>query len=134
MRLIPDDTWGILTIWMEARGESYDGKVAVAEVIQKRTARKFFSDGTVAGTCLKDRQFSGWNNGDPNRIKAATLDDTDPVVNECINAWKEAKTGRNLTGTAVHYYNSSVCFPIWAEGARVVTRIGAHTFVIPKEG
>lgn len=134
MKLIPDEAWGVTTVWMEARGEPYDGKVAVAEIIQKRTAKKFFSDGTVASTCLKDRQFSGWNNTDPNRLKAVSLDDEDPIVNECINAWKEAKSGRNLTGEALHYYNSAVSFPIWAQGARVVTRIGKHTFVVPKEG
>lgn len=130
--LVTDDYWGIATVWQEARGESYEGKVAVAEVILKRTARKYFSDGTVAGTCLRDRQFSGWNNADPNRVKAAKLDTNDPVVQECVCAWAEAKNGSNRTGEAIHYFNPHDCSPKWAEGAKVIAQIGRHRFVIPK--
>lgn len=132
-RLILDWVWGVLTVWLEARGESFKGKVAVAEVILKRTSMKYFSDGTVAGTCLRDRQFSGWNNTDPGRIKAVKLDDSDPVAKECIEAWNEATQGSNLTGQAVHYYNPKVCTPDWAKGAEIVATIGNHLFVIPKE-
>jgi spore germination cell wall hydrolase CwlJ-like protein len=49
-----------LTIWTEARGELYEGKVAVARVIHNRIAQGYFSDGTVAGTVLKFDQFSAF--------------------------------------------------------------------------
>lgn len=134
MRLIPDYLWGVLTVWQEARGESYQGKVAVAEVIVRRTNRKFCSNGSIASTCLWPLQFSGWNAKDQNRIKAACLDSTDPGVNDCVKAWCEAADrGSNIVPGAVHYYNPAVCSPDWAEGATVVAEIGNHRFVIPKE-
>lgn len=134
MKLIPDYLWGVLTVWMEARGETYQGKVAVAEVIQRRTKRKFFSDGTIASTCLWPVQFSAWNTRDPNRIKAAVLDSTDIAVSDCVRAWLEAERGSGLVPGAMHYFNAHIVTPSWATGAKVVAVIDHHTFVIPGEG
>lgn len=133
MRLVSDDLLGIVTLFQEAEGESYPGKVAVAEVILRRTARRYMSDGTVAGTVLRPFQFSGWNTGSTNRIRSLKLNDDDPAVRECIRAWNHAKAGSNTTGNAVHYFNPELCFPDWARGAEVVAEIGNHRFVIPKE-
>lgn len=132
MRLIPDNVWAVLTIWQEARGESFAGMVAVAEVILRRTEQKYFSDGTVAGTVLRDRQFSGWNNSDPNRVKAATLDTDDRIVKSCAAAWTEALNGSNLTKDALHYYNPAAADPEWAKDMIVVARIGRHCFLVEK--
>lgn len=131
--LISDRYWLIATVWQEARGESFDGKVGVAEAIIERKGTRYMSDGTYAGTVLRAWQFSGWNTGDPNRIKAAKLDEDDPVVNECIRAVEVAEAGSNLTNGARHYYNPSVCSPKWAVGAEVLAAIGNHLFVRPKE-
>jgi spore germination cell wall hydrolase CwlJ-like protein len=138
MRLIADYLWGIITVWHEAQGEPYEGKVAVAEVIWRRTKRKYLSDGTVAGTCLWPVQFSGWNAHDASpkyreRIEGAKLDSADPVVNDCVRAWEEARNS-NLVPGVMHYYNDSLCDPEWARGAKVVAEIGNHRFIIPKEG
>lgn len=47
--VISPDALGICTLWQEARGEPYQGKVAVGEVIRERMRRRYASDGTVAG-------------------------------------------------------------------------------------
>lgn len=47
-----------LNVYEEAGGEIDDGKAAIARVTFNRMARKFFSDGTVAGTVLAKDQFS----------------------------------------------------------------------------
>jgi len=47
-----------LNIYQEAGGEPDEGKAAVARVVRNRMRRKFFSDGTVAGTVLAKDQFS----------------------------------------------------------------------------
>ncbi len=133
MRLIPDDAFGIVTVLQEAEGEPYIGKVAVAEVILRRTRRKFFSDGTVAGTVLRDRQFSGMNNQAANRVRTFKADTEDQAVSDCIRAWTEAKGGTNLAPDCVHYYAPKLANPPWARGATVVAEIGNHRFVIPKE-
>jgi spore germination cell wall hydrolase CwlJ-like protein len=129
MRLIPDATWATMTIWQEARGESFDGMVAVAEVILRRTMKKMFSDGTVASTVLWPYQFSGWNTKDPNRIPVAKLDDTDRIVTACMRAWQEALEGSNLTKGATHYFAPAIVNPEWASRMTVTARIGRHVFL-----
>ena len=132
MLLISDDSLGIVTVFQEAEGEPYEGKVAVAEVILRRTARKYMSDGTVAGTIFRKYQFSGMNSDSPNRIRSFQIDENDPVVNECIRAWTEAKGGSNYSAGAMHYYNPKAVSPVWATNAPVLARIGNHVFVDAK--
>lgn len=134
MRLVPDDAWAVITIWHEAQSEPYLGKVAVAEVILRRTKRKFMSDGTVAGTCLWPMQFSGWNAHDATpkykeRVEGAKIDTDDHVVQDCMRAWAEAKAGSSLAPDCVQYYNPRICAPPWSIGAEIVAEIGQHRFV-----
>ena len=129
-RLVSDDLWGIMTVWQETRGEPYLGKVGVAEVIFNRTRQKFQSDGTVASTVLWPKQFSGWNSTDPNRIKAAKLTYDSKGVQECMDAWQEAKQGSRYVKRALHYYNPSLVTPPWATKMQEVAIIGAHRFMI----
>lgn len=138
-RLILDWVWGVLTVWQEAQGESFEDKVMVAEVIQRRTARKYMSDGTVAGTVLWPMQFSGWNAHDDTpqykeRVESAKLDDVDPVVRECVRAWEVAANGSNLTNGALLYYNPKISSPPWAKKCTVVARGNVHVFLIEKGG
>lgn len=130
MRLVSDDTWAVMTIWQEARGEPYAGKLAVAEVIRNRMTRRFNSDGTVPGTVLSPYQFSGWNTMDPNRRRAALIDDTHPLVQDCIKAWAAAQAGSQTIGDAVFYYNPQGAskIPDWAKPEHLVKQIGSHYF------
>jgi len=136
MRMISEDALAVVTIMQEAAGEPYKGKVAVAEVIVNRMKAKYASDGTVAGTVLRPYQFSGWNTKDPGRIRNIMIDDTDHVVQECINAWEQAKHGSNTVQGAVLYLNKSLVDPLpeWAmpDSADEVAQVGQHTFYIPK--
>lgn len=136
MRLISDDIWAVLTIWQEARGELQPGKVAVAEVIRNRTQQHHQSDGTVAGTVLKAAQFSGWNTRDPNRLACARLEDTDPQVIACREAWQEALDGSNVTHGALYYLNPKAVpeLPAWVDVMDEVAVIGRHHFFRPKGG
>jgi len=134
MRLIPDYILGIITVFQEAEGEPYEGKRAVAEVIQRRTKRKFMSDGTVAGTVLKKYQFSGFNSDSGNRIRSFKIDSSDKIVDDCVRAWVDAERGPEIVPECMHYFNPSLCDPGWAQGAKVVEEIGNHRFIIPKGG
>lgn len=128
MRLITDEALAIATIWQEARGESFQGKIAVGEVIVNRIRGRVFSDGTVAGTVAFPYQFSGWNTKDPNRIPSFKLDDYDPMVRECRAAWSAAVAGSSLTYGATHYFNPRDASPEWASSLKKTTSIGAHDF------
>lgn len=133
MRLIYDYLLGIVTVFQEAEGEPIDGKQAVAEVIQRRTKRKYMSDGTVAGTVLRRLQFSGMNHNAKNRIRSFQIDSSNPVVNDCVKAWVNAERGPDVVPGCMHYYNPSLVSPAWAKGAKIVKKIGNHLFIIPKE-
>ena len=147
MRLISDEALAIVTIRQEAEGESYLGKLAVAEVIRNRMQRKYASDGTVAGTVLRAKQFSGWNATSTKtdlintfRIKSVQIDSDDPIVKDCIRAWHEAQAGSNTVHGAVLYYAPStlkklgIPEPDWAlpDSAEEVAVVGNHRFFIPK--
>ena len=135
MRLISDTALAVITIWQEARGESYDGKVAVAEVIRNRMKEKYSSDGTVAGTVAKPYQFSGWLPKDPSLIPSLKLDDENPIVQECRQAWLEANTnGTNYAKGALLYLNRAAVpiLPNWVKNSDKVAEIGHHTFYVPR--
>jgi N-acetylmuramoyl-L-alanine amidase len=134
-RLVSEEAWAVLTIAQEASGESYAVKLATAEVIRNRMRRRYSSDGTVAGTVLRPYQFSGWNTKDPNRIRCAALEDTDPLTQECRRAWKEAVAGSDTVNGAVLYFNPAIVqTPEWVERSEAVAVVGPHHFFVPKEG
>lgn len=55
------------TIWGEARGESWIGKLAVAHVILNRVKADAWWGKDIEGVCRHPYQFSCWNEGDRNR-------------------------------------------------------------------
>jgi len=62
--MIDDLDWIATTVWGEARGESFEGKVAVAAVICNRMHQ---TNATACEVVLKPWQFSFWNTDDPSR-------------------------------------------------------------------
>lgn len=146
MRLISDDALAVVTIFQEAAGEPWDGKVAVAEVIRNRMKDKYMSDGTVSGTVLRAYQFSGWNTeAGTVRLKSLRIDADDPVVLDCRKAWSAAQQQSNLAKGAVLYLNPQAVLtrtgrlPAWAatphdpltlDATRVVATIGRHVFLV----
>jgi N-acetylmuramoyl-L-alanine amidase len=123
-----------MTIWQEARGESYEGKVAVAEVIRNRMVHKYSSDGTVEGTVLRPWQFSGWNTDDlGNRIPSARIELEAAAVEDCAQAWHAALAGSNLTKGALLYLNPGAVkkLPGWLAESTFLVKIGEHDFYLP---
>lgn len=131
MRLVLDWALAIICIWQEARGEDYAGKLAVAEVIRNRMRKRYSSDGSVAETVLRPYQFSGFNTGDPNRIVSFRIDDNDPVVKECIQAWNDSEHTDTVKGAVLYYNPSIVQEPKWVLRAKEVARVGQHVFFEP---
>jgi spore germination cell wall hydrolase CwlJ-like protein len=140
MRLITEETLAVATIFQEAEGESYLGKLAVAEVIRNRMLKLYASDGTVSGTVLRPYQFSGWNTKDPGRLRSVRADNDGAIVRDCIRAWNEAQAGSNTVHGAVLYYAPSTLKalglpePDWAlpDSADEVAIVGKHHFFVPK--
>lgn len=131
MRLISDEALAVITIWQEANGEPYIGKVAVGEVILRRKKLKLFSDGSIAGTVAHRKQFSGWNDDPQNNallIRSLRIDDSWPQVQACVNAWREAVGGSSYSNGATHYFNPKIVTPAWAAEMIKVASIGNHDF------
>jgi len=131
-KLVPDSALATICIWQEARGESYEGKLAVAEVIRNRMNRNDSSDGTVAGTVLRPFQFSGFGAQDSNLIPSFKIDDTDPVVIDCLRAWNESRNTNRANG-AVLYYAKTIAPPGWVKNCVQVAEIGHHLFFVEKQ-
>lgn len=133
MKLIDENALAVMTIWQEARGESFEGKVAVGEVIRHRMAQRVHSDGTIAGTVLAPLQFSGMNAKDPNRIPAFKLDTENPQCAACQKAWDMSAT-TNITKGATFYYSPKTVKalgypdPAWAVPEKHLVTIGSHEF------
>ncbi|MBA3612459.1 MAG: cell wall hydrolase [Nitrospirales bacterium] len=121
-----DDTLAALTIYLEARGESFAGKLAVAAVIRNRMTHKYHSDGTVKGTVLRAKQFEPWMGRNPEEVK---FDQTNRIMQESLLAWRLVQDGRKVVDGAVLFYNPQlVKTPRWAQVNRKVAKIGGHEF------
>lgn len=117
------------TIYGEARGEPYEGKVAVAWVLLNRARRPRWWGHDLYSVCLKDRQFSCWNQDDPNRAAIKAASPGNPVMSACIRALLEALSGlaADPTGGADHYCVTSLT-PSWAATAMPTAIVGGHKF------
>lgn len=124
----PEDLAG-LTIYLEARGESFAGKMAVAAVIRNRMAMKYQSDGTIKGTVLKRKQFQPWNRQQPLQVLANF---NKRRMEDSLLAWRLVQDGRNVVDGAVLFYNPRIArTPRWAEVGQKVATIGEHEFYVP---
>lgn len=129
-RVISDDAIATITIFQEAEGEPVAGKIAVAEVIHNRTLFKFMCDGTVADACLRAYQFSGFNSNSKNRVRSFLIDNENPRVLECLDAWHQAQGGSNTVRGAVLYLNPLLVpeKPSWATPDHYICSVGHHDF------
>lgn len=127
-RVIPDDIWGALCIYAESRSEPYEGQVEVGRCIRLRAQRKFFSDGTIAGTVWNPYQFSWTNAGDAQRLRVLQAKESDPAWTLACKAWEES--GRMSLDDAPTHYHADYVQPYWAKvyGMQFQKRIGRHLF------
>lgn len=103
----------------EARGESYEGQVAVGAVILNRVAHPSFPD-TISGVVYQNGAFSCVY--DSNWYQ--------PVADSAKRAARDALNGWDPTGGAVYYYNPAKTSDKWIRTRTVVTVIGNHYFCI----
>lgn len=103
----------------EARGESYEGQVAVGAVILNRVAHPSFPD-TLSGVIYQKGAFSCVN--DSNWYQ--------PVAESAKRAARDAINGWDPTGGAIYYYNPAKTSNAWMRSRTVVKIIGNHYFCI----
>ena len=101
----------------EARGESYEGQVAVGAVILNRVKSSSFPN-TIAGVIYQKGAFTAVTDG---QINAA-------IQPSCMNAAQDALNGWDPTGGAVYYYNPRTATSSWIRSRPIIKTIGNHVF------
>ena len=128
---------GARCLWGEARGEAWDGQVAVAWVIRNRAERPGWWGHTVSEVVLHPRQFSVFNESDPNRPKVLNVTSDDPTFRRCLGIFALVLSGdlSDPTNSATHYFtaappSSDMAWPpAWSMKMRQTARIGHHVFL-----
>ena len=103
----------------EAKGEPYDGKVAVAAVVLNRVHDDAFPD-TISEVIYQDNQFSPVDDGS---IKQPADEDSKKAVNEALAI-------QGYTFDQLYFYNPSISSSKWMRTLKVTKIIGAHHFAI----
>ena len=124
------------TIWGEGRGESYEGKVAIGNVIVNRykvaqaSRKSHWWGNTIEQIILHPYQFSCHNYNDPNKRKIAKLTTKDYQYRESLKIAKGILSGaiKDNTFGATHYFAYKTVQPRWALKMNKTKRIGNHDF------
>jgi spore germination cell wall hydrolase CwlJ-like protein len=117
------------TLWGEAPGEPFEGKIAIACVVRNRANAPGWWGRDVVGVCTAPAQFTCWHDGQAQRVRH--VDETDASFAQCLDIARDVLAGqyRDHTGGADHYHVASMDPPPpWARGRKPTARIGAHLF------
>lgn len=101
----------------EARGEPYEGQVAVGAVVLNRVEHPSFPD-TFAGVIYQDGAFTAITDGQFQQ----------PVAESAYRAARDALNGWDPSGGAIYYYNPDKTSNKWIRTRPVIKRIGNHLF------
>lgn len=121
-------------IYFEARGETFDGQIAVAEVVANRVADDRFPD-SFCGVVKENRypdslhrcQFSFYCDGKPEKVTDWSAWATATEIAEAV-----MDGSLELGVIATHYHATSVN-PWWSAYYEPLGTIGRHTFYLAGE-
>ncbi|MCD8016894.1 MAG: spore cortex-lytic enzyme [Oscillospiraceae bacterium] len=101
----------------EARGEPYEGQVAVGAVVLNRMKHPSFPN-TMSGVIYQSGAFSCIYDGQFN----------EPVSSTCYQAARDAINGWDPSGGAIYYFNPSTATSSWIWSRPLLVTIGKHRF------
>lgn len=108
----------------EARGEPYQGQVAVGGVVLNRVKSPEFPN-TIAGVIYQKGQFSCVTDGQFDKA----IDPNSTVY----KAAKEAMNGADPSNGALFFYNPKTAKSKWLFSLKTVKTIGSHRFAVSQE-
>ena len=101
----------------EARGEPYEGQVAVGAVVMNRIAHPSFPN-TLSGVIYQNGAFSCLYDGQFDQ----------PVAQSAYAAARDAMNGYDPTGGAIYYFNPVTATSQWIWSRPLIVQIGKHRF------
>lgn len=103
----------------EARGEPYEGQVAVAAVILNRVSHSSFPN-TISGVIYQPGAFTAVSDGQIN----VAIDEKSTVYKAC----RDALNGWDPSGGAIYYFNPDTATNAWIWSRPHIITIGKHRF------
>lgn len=103
----------------EARGEPYEGQVAVGAVILNRVKSPKFPN-TIAGVIYEPGAFTAVSDG---QINVAISEDS-----TVVKAARDALNGWDPSGGAIYYFNPATATNKWIWSRSLIKTIGKHRF------
>lgn len=101
----------------EARGEPYNGQVAVGAVVLNRMKHPSFPN-TMSGVIYQSGAFSCIDDGQFD----------EPVAESCYQAARDALNGADPSGGAIYYFNPVTATNKWIWSRPLIVVIGKHRF------
>lgn len=103
----------------EARGELYEGQVAVGAVILNRVKSSKFPN-TIAGVIYQSGAFTAVSDGQIN-VPIASNSTVVKAAQDALNGW-------DPTGGAIYYFNPNTATNKWIWSRPQIKTIGNHIF------
>jgi cell wall hydrolase len=124
------------TLWMEARGDGWEGMYAVANVVMNRVKNPRWWGHDIVSVCLMHDQFSSWNAGSTQiplvKEAMANGDPTYQYAFSVANSVAKPSVSSLMidnTGNADSYYAiSEKEKPTWATPETFTVQIGSQKF------
>ena len=101
----------------EARGEPYEGQVAVGAVILNRVKHSGFPN-TIAGVVYQSGAFDSVSDGQINLEPTATAR---KAASDALNGW-------DPSGGCIYFFNPATSTSKWIWSRQIVKTIGKHHF------
>ena len=101
----------------EARGEPYQGQVAVGAVVLNRVRHPSFPD-TLSGVIYQTDAFTAVSDGQFDQ----------PVAESAYRAAQDAMNGSDPSGGALYYFNPATATSAWIWSRPLIVTIGNHRF------
>ena len=103
----------------EARGEPYEGQVAIGAVILNRVKHASFPN-TIAGVIYQSGAFTAVADGQINQPIASG--------STVVKAARDAMNGWDPSGGAIYYFNPKTATSKWIWSRKQIKTIGQHIF------
>ena len=101
----------------EARGEPYEGQVAVGAVVLNRVDHPSFPN-SISGVVYQKGAFTAVDDG---QINAEMYSSSHRAARDALNGW-------DPTGGAIYYYNPQTATNKWIRSREIICTIGKHVF------